>query len=113
MKTRRNGVEPGPSSPRRGQQTETSNEAQLARVLQALEENASQTTDDLRALGIYQVSARVFSLRQHGHEIVTELFNGYSADGYHHKRMARYTLIGFNLPARSRDGQSAHPQKDA
>ncbi len=81
--------------------------------MQALEENVSQTTDDFRAMGIYQVSARIHALRQQGNDIVTELFDGYSSDGYYHRRMARYTLIGVKSPARSRDGKTGRTKGGA
>lgn len=66
--------------------------AQEARILAALR-TGSKTTDDLRALGCYQSSARIFGLRKKGYEIATELFDGFAADGYSHARMARYTLL--------------------
>ena len=52
-----------------------------------------KTTDDLRALGCYQVSARVFGLRRKGCDIETTLYDAYAVDGYHHQRMARYELL--------------------
>jgi hypothetical protein len=69
--------------------TETA--AQLERALQALRVGP-KTTDELRALGIYQVSARIFGLRALGHSIKTDLFDGYAADGLKHARLGRYTL---------------------
>lgn len=69
----------------------TKTEAQEERILAALRERP-QTTDDLRKLGCYQVSARIFGLRAQGWNITTELFDGYAADGMSHARMARYTL---------------------
>jgi hypothetical protein len=73
----------------RGKRTDT--EAQEQRIVAALR-FGPKTTDDLRRLGIYQTSARVFGLRKRGYVIDTQLFDGYSADGYSHARMARYTL---------------------
>ena len=70
----------------------TQTEAQLHRILNALR-RGPKTTDSLRALGCYQVSARIFGLRAKGFNIVTELFDGFAADGYSHARMARYSLI--------------------
>lgn len=79
-----------------GRSTET--EAQEHRILAALR-SGPKTTDQLRKLGCYQVSARVWSLRhKKGYEIDTELFNGFAADGYSHARMARYTLVSEPLP---------------
>jgi hypothetical protein len=69
----------------------TATAAQLERIVQALRAGP-KTTDALRALGVYQVSARIHALRALGHFIRTELFDGYAADGYSHARMARYTL---------------------
>ena len=71
----------------------TQTAAQQRRIIAALHAGP-KTTDDLRALGIYQTSARIWGLRAMGWNIATELFNGYSVDGYSHARMARYTLIG-------------------
>lgn len=74
--------------------SDTATEAQERRIIAALR-RGPKTTDQLRALGCYQVSARIHTLRhRRGFEISTELFNGYSVDGYSHARMARYTLIG-------------------
>jgi hypothetical protein len=70
----------------------TATEAQLLRIVAALR-GRPQTTDDLRKMGVYQASARIHGLRKQGYVIETELFNGVSADGYSHARMARYTLI--------------------
>lgn len=70
----------------------TETQAQEQRMLAALRAGP-KTTDDFRQLGIYQVSARIFGLRKQGAEIRTDLFNGISADGYSHARMARYTLV--------------------
>jgi hypothetical protein len=70
----------------------TATEAQERRIIEALRERP-QTTDDLRALGIFQVSARVFGLRAKGYSIHTILFDGLAADGFRHTRMARYALM--------------------
>lgn len=75
----------------------TATETQEARLLAALR-LGPKTTDDLRKLGLYQASARVWGLRQRGFVIETDLFDGYSADGYSHARMARYTLKEEPLP---------------
>ena len=69
----------------------TDTEAQERRIVAALR-TGPKTTDDLRKLGIYQASARIFGLRRRGYVVDTELFSGWSADGYPHARMARYTL---------------------
>ena len=70
----------------------TSTAAQEARLVAALRVGP-RSTDELRALGIYQPGARVWYLRARGYVILTELFDGYAADGYSHARMARYTLV--------------------
>lgn len=109
MKTRRIGVKPGPSSSRRSLQRESSSaKDQRTRILKALS-MGPKTTDELRAIGIYQTSARIFELRHEGYEIATELFNGYAADGYSHSRMARYTLLRFKARKRSTMSSKRRP----
>lgn len=71
----------------------TTAEAQQLRIVAALRVGP-KTTDDLRALGCYQVSARIWGLRAKGFNIITDLFDGYAADGFSHSRLARYTLVG-------------------
>jgi len=71
--------------------TATDTKSQLDRIL-ALLRNGAQTTDSLRAHGIYQVSARIFGLRALGYNITTHLFNDFSTDGMYHQRMALYVL---------------------
>lgn len=70
----------------------TATAAQELRILDGLR-ISPKTTDDLRRLGVYQVSARIWGLRAKGYNIETALFDGYAADGYSHTRMARYTLL--------------------
>lgn len=70
----------------------TATAAQEMRIIEALR-LSSKTTDDLRRLGVYQVSARIWGLRAKGYNIETTLFDGYAADGLHHFKMARYTLL--------------------
>lgn len=71
----------------------TDTAAQERRIVAALR-LGPKSTDDLRALGCYQVSARIFGPRRKGYNIVTDLLDGYAADGMHHAKMARYALIG-------------------
>jgi hypothetical protein len=71
--------------------TATDTNSQLDRAL-ALLRRGSQTTDSLRAHGIYQVSARIYGLRALGYSITTHLFNDFSTDGMYHQRMALYVL---------------------
>lgn len=73
-----------------GKRTDT--EAQEQKILAALRAGP-KTTDQLRSLGAYQASARIWSLRAQGFNIITDLFDGYAADGMHHSRMGRYTLV--------------------
>lgn len=70
----------------------TATEVQERRILEALKAGP-KTTCELRAIGVYQVSARIFELRKRGHNIATTLFDGWAADGYSHARMARYELL--------------------
>ena len=70
----------------------TATAAQEMRIVEGLR-ISPKTTDDLRRLGVYQVSARIWGLRAKGYNIETVLFDGYAADGYSHARMARYTLL--------------------
>lgn len=70
----------------------TATAAQERRIVEALR-ISPKTTSELRALGIFQTSARIWTLRAKGYNIVTALFDGYAADGYSHTRMARYTLL--------------------
>lgn len=72
----------------------TTEAVQEAAMLDALREAgpAGVTTDDFRAMGVYQVSARIFGLRRAGADVHTELYNGVGADGVWHCRMARYRL---------------------
>lgn len=69
----------------------TADLSQLDRILGLLRVGP-QTTDSLRAHGIYQVSARIFSLRALGYSIKTHLFDDFSTDGMYHQRMALYVL---------------------
>jgi hypothetical protein len=90
----------------------TSTEAQEQRILEALREGP-KTTDQLRAIGCYQVSARIWKLRQIGHHIETELFNGYATDGMSHARLGRYTLredLSTLVPQKAQEGQESDGQ---
>ena len=69
----------------------TDTTSQPDRIL-ALLRQGPQTTDSLRAHGVYQVSARIFSLRALGYSIKTHLFDDFSTDGMYHQRMALYVL---------------------
>lgn len=71
---------------------DTSTQAQLARVIQALRDGP-KTTVELRELGIYQAPARIKNLRDQGHKILTVRTTAEDAHGYSHARIARYVLI--------------------
>lgn len=90
--TKTQGASPLNISARDAISRSTQTEAQIRRIVAALR-TGPKTTDDLRKLGVYQTSARIWGLRARGYNIVTDLFDGYAADGYSHTRMARYTLL--------------------
>ncbi len=71
----------------------TATEAQRNRVIEALRLRP-QTSYDLRRLGIYQAPARVKELRDRfGYSITTDPVVIVDRDGYHHARVALYTLV--------------------
>ena len=76
---------------------DTGTAAQEQRILEALRAGP-KTTDNLRALGCYQTSARIFGLRARGFVIETALYDGWAADGYSHRRLARYELVSEPAP---------------
>ena len=72
----------------------TATVAQESRIIDALR-LGPKTTDELRALGCYQVSARIHTLRhRRGYDIGTELLSGVAVDNFFHTRLARYSLLG-------------------
>lgn len=71
----------------------TSTKDQRDRVLQALR-RGPKTSYELRRLGIYQQSTRIFELRKQGYDIKTELVDLYDRDGYLHRNCALYHLEG-------------------
>jgi hypothetical protein len=77
--------------------------AQEQRILEALR-RGKPTTNDLRKLGIYQASARIFGLRRRGYNIATELIDAYDRDGFLHRGVARYSLLA--EPEAGADGRS-------
>lgn len=85
----------------------TDGDTQAARIVAALK-TGPKSTDDFRALGIYQSAARINGLRKVGYVIETKLYDGYAADGYSHARMGLYTLIEEPLAAQpTKEGQEA------
>jgi hypothetical protein len=53
----------------------------------------SHTTDTFRALGIFQISARIWGLRAKGYVIQTDRITVVDRDGFPHPRAALYTLV--------------------
>ena len=71
----------------------TATEAQRQRVVEALR-RCPHTSYDLRRLGIYQAPARIKELRdKFGYVITTDPVVIVDRDGYHHARVALYTLV--------------------
>ena len=71
--------------------TETATARQFERILNALRVGP-RTSEDLRAAGVFQVSARIHNLRGKGYPIHTALVNIYDRAGYGHRRVALYSL---------------------
>ncbi|HCN70869.1 MAG TPA: hypothetical protein DIS96_03810 [Pusillimonas sp.] len=71
----------------------TSSEAQRQRIIEALR-TGPKTSYQLRRLGCYQHSTRIFELRRQGYDIETERVVLYDRDGFMHPRCARYHLRG-------------------
>ncbi len=70
----------------------TATEAQRQRILTHLRIK-DRTTEDLRRLGIYQVSTRIFELRELGYNIVTSFVTLTDEAGFTHSGCALYTLV--------------------
>jgi len=71
----------------------TATRDQYKRIVEALRMRP-QTSYDLRRLGIYQAPARIKELRdRHGYSITTDPVVIVDRDGYHHARVALYTLV--------------------
>lgn len=70
----------------------TASEAQRQRIIEALR-TGPKTSYQLRRLGCYQQSTRIFELRRMGYVIETELVTLYDRDGFMHPRCARYSLV--------------------
>lgn len=71
----------------------TATEAQRQRVIAALH-SRPHTSYDLRRLGIYQAPTRIKELRDRfGYVITTDPVVIVDRDGYHHARVALYTLV--------------------
>ncbi|AVT20064.1 hypothetical protein C7Y68_08625 [Paracidovorax avenae] len=68
-------------------------EAQRQRIIAALRIR-SQTTEDLRTMGIFQAPARVKELRdRYGYDITTHRITVIDREGFPHPRAALYTLV--------------------
>ena len=70
----------------------TATEAQRHRIIEALRLRP-QTSYDLRRLGIYQAPTRIKELRDRGYHITTDPVVVVDRDGYHHARVALYSLV--------------------
>ena len=71
----------------------TATRDQYKRIVEALRMRP-QPSYDLRRLGIYQAPARIKELRdRHGYSITTDPVVIVDRDGYHHARVALYTLV--------------------
>ena len=69
----------------------TSGAAQRHRILEALR-TGPKTSFELRRLGIYQHSVRVFELRRAGYLITTTRVTLFDHDGFEHRSCALYSL---------------------
>lgn len=71
----------------------TATREQYKRIIEALRLRP-QTSYDLRRLGIYQAPARIKELRDRfGYVITTDPVVIVDRDGYHHARVALYSLV--------------------
>lgn len=71
----------------------TATREQYKRIIEALRMRP-QTSYDLRRLGIYQAPARIKELRDRfGYVITTDPVVIVDRDGYHHARVALYSLV--------------------
>lgn len=69
----------------------TSGAAQRHRILEALRAGP-KTSFELRRLGVYQHSVRVFELRRAGYAITTTRLTLFDHDGFEHRGCALYSL---------------------
>nr|GAT44056.1 predicted protein [Mycena chlorophos] len=77
--------------------TNTSSEAQRARLLARLKHGAISTIDARRELNVMHPAMRVKELREAGHRIVTVPVTRYDDQGRKHHRVALYTLMATAL----------------
>lgn len=71
----------------------TATREQYKRIIEALRIRP-QTSYDLRRIGIYQAPARIKELRdKFSYSITTDPVVIVDRDGYHHARVALYTLV--------------------
>ena len=70
---------------------EDTRENQNNRILQHLREHGTITQDEADALKVRRLSARIFDLRNKGHEIVTDTI--YGKNEYGPTRYARYRMV--------------------
>lgn len=71
----------------------TSGAAQRHRILEALR-TGPKTSFELRRLGVYQHSVRIFELREAGFDIETARVTIIDHDGFEHRGCALYALTG-------------------
>ena len=64
---------------------------QERRIIAALQIRP-HTTKDFRAIGIFQISARIWGLRAQGWSIATDRVTVVDRDGFTHPRAALYSL---------------------
>lgn len=69
----------------------TSGAAQRKRILAALR-TGPKTSFELRRMGVYQHSVRVFELRRAGYSITTTRVTLFDHDGFEHRGCALYSL---------------------
>ena len=79
--------------PRKFSAKSTSGAAQRQRILEALRAGP-KTSFDLRRLGVYQHSVRIFELRDAGFDIETARVTVVDHDGFEHRGCALYLLTG-------------------
>jgi hypothetical protein len=85
-------------------QLSTATDAQEQRIIELLR-TGPKTTDQLRAAGCFQTSARIWKLRHVlGYQIKNVPWDGIGADNQFHRRLARYILEGEPAPSQPQEG---------
>lgn len=93
-KTKAAGVGTKATSENNTQTKNSGNEAsaQCARLLAALRIGSMTTLAARHTLDVLHPAARIQTLREHGHKILTIWTNDVTTEGYHH-RVAKYVLV--------------------